>query len=185
MLKYIHIIGLTGTLGAGKGTVANYIQEKGYTYTSCSDYLRKELRKLGIEENVDNLKALGDSLREKYGPGHIAEELLKTITGPTIVDSLRHPGEILALKNNSKSFILIAVDAPIEVRYERVKARKRAGDMVSFDVFVRQEKDQMEGKGGQIQLVECFKLADYQLVNDQDVPYLYHKVDQILKLVTH
>ena len=104
MLKNTHIIGLTGTLGAGKGTVANYLQEKGYAYTSCSDYLRKELRKLGTEENVDNLKALGDSLREKHGPGYITEELLKTIIGPTIVDSLRHPGEILALKKNSNSF---------------------------------------------------------------------------------
>ena len=44
------IIGLTGTLGAGKGTVAEFFTNKSFNYTSCSDYLRRELKKRKITE---------------------------------------------------------------------------------------------------------------------------------------
>ena len=37
------IIGITGTLGAGKGTVVDFLKEKGFRHFSVRDYLIKIL----------------------------------------------------------------------------------------------------------------------------------------------
>lgn len=177
------LIGLTGTLGAGKGTVAEYFIQKEFHYTSCSDYLRKELKKRGVPENVDNLKQLGDTLRKQHGPGFIAQELLKSISGNTIVDSLRNPGEIETLRQHS-NFILIAVDAPIEIRYERIKQRKRAGDNVSFETFQEQEKKQLTGNASETQLGVCITMADFLIINDASVNELSSRLDTIYKKIS-
>ena len=42
------IIGITGTLGAGKGTIVDYlVQEKGFKHYSVRNYLIKEIEKGG------------------------------------------------------------------------------------------------------------------------------------------
>lgn len=176
------IIGLTGTNGAGKGTVAEILREKGFEYTSLSDELRIELKKKGKEAVLDNLIAIGNELRKKEGPGTLSKRVLKRIgdkEGNFIVDSIRNPAEIEELKKN-KRFILIAVDAPIELRYERIKARKRASDFVSFEKFREQEEVQLKGgKTGQ-QLLNCINLADHRIINDGTKEELKKKVDDIL-----
>ena len=177
------IIGLTGSNGAGKGTIAEILKEKGFEYHSLSDELRRELKKRGVEENIDNLIAIGNELREKEGPATLSKRILKTINSSKrrnfIVDSIRNPAEIEELKKN-KSFILIAVDAPIELRYDRVKGRKRTGDFVSFEKFREQEEVQLKGgKTGQ-QLLKCMSMADFKLMNDHSIERLKEKVYDIL-----
>ena len=176
------LVGLTGTLGAGKGTVAHYFTRKGFHYTSCSDYLRSELKKRGIEENVDTLKSLGDSLRREHGPGYLSEQLLKTISGNTVIDSLRNPGEISVLKGQGR-FFLIAVDAPQQIRYERIQTRQRAGDNVSFEKFKEQEDKQLTGKKNETQLEVCLSLADYTINNISTVEHLYKQLDTCYKSI--
>jgi len=41
------IIGITGTLGAGKGTVVEYLQEKGFRHYSARGFITKEVEKRG------------------------------------------------------------------------------------------------------------------------------------------
>jgi len=179
------IIGLTGTNGAGKGTIAETLKQKGFVYTSLSDILREELQARGQDENRDNLIALGNELREKEGPGTLAIRTLKKIEssgGNFIVDSIRNPIEIEELKKN-KSFILIAVDAPIELRYERVKSRNRASDFVSFEKFKEQEESELKGGKNSQQLVNCMAMADHKLTNEDTMGDLKKKVDDLLKVI--
>ncbi len=175
------IIGLTGTLGAGKGSVAEILKNKGFAYYSCSDYLRGELKKKGIEENIPNLANLGNEIRQKYGAGEIPRRLLKQIKEKNvIVDSLRHPEEIKALEGTS-DFTLVAVDAPIKLRYNRIKNRKRAGDNISLKEFKKQEEEQMKGEGANMQLAQCIKMAKKIIVNDSSMSVLKIKLDRMLK----
>lgn len=186
MCKKRIIIGLTGKSGAGKGTVAEYLKKKGFKYHSCSDILREELKKRGIKENIDNLIALGNELRHTFGPGILGKKILEKIIEngeqKAIADSLRHPKEIEELKKDDH-FILIALDAPLKLRYERIKARGRAGDNITFKKFKEQEEYQMEGKGPQAQLLKCLKMADYKIVNDESIAKLYQKVETVLKTI--
>jgi len=60
------IIGITGTLGAGKGTIASYlVKEKGFKHFSVREFLNKELQKRKLRLNRDNLVLVGNELRKK------------------------------------------------------------------------------------------------------------------------
>ena len=70
------IIGITGTLGAGKGTVADYlVKERGFKHLSVREYLIEEIKKRGLAVNRDNMVLVANDLRVKFGPGYIAEQL--------------------------------------------------------------------------------------------------------------
>jgi len=114
------LIGLTGTNGAGKGEVASFYQKKGYGYLSLSDILREELKSRSLQASRDNLITCGNELREKFGADILARRVAARIVGPTVIDSIRHPAEIEYLRSLG-SFILIAVEAPVEMRFNRVK----------------------------------------------------------------
>lgn len=177
------IIGLTGTLGAGKGTIGNYLVKKGASYYSCSDELRKEIRKLGKKETRDNLRNLGNEIRRKYGAGELARRILSRIKSNkdnlAVVDSIRHPEEIKVLRSTS-SFFLIFVDAYPKIRYNRIKKRARASDFVSFKKFMQDEAKEMKSSGPRQQLKVCARLADFKIVNNGSFSQLYQKVDKIL-----
>lgn len=180
------IIGLCGTNGAGKTTAAKYLMQKGFKYHSLSDILREELKKRKIPENIDNLLKLGNELRKKYGPGILAKMTLKKIQKNkekrSIVDSIRHQKEVKELQKR-KDFILIAIDALIELRYKRVSLRKRVGDSVSFEKFKKQEESQLEGKNEGAQLSKCIDMADFKIVNDGSLEKLYKNIEEILKKI--
>ncbi len=178
------IIGLTGYFGAGKGEIGEYLKTKGFIYHSCSDYLRGELEKLGRPKTIENLITLGNSLRSQFGAGIIPKRLLEQIEAKgeklVIVDSLRHPDEIAALREGG-DFVLVSVDAPIETRYQRIKDRGRPEDKMTYEEFCKQEEFQITGQGSQAQLLAARKLADYNIVNDGTIDELHAKIDDVLK----
>lgn len=179
------IIGLTGTNGAGKGTVAEILKEKGFEYHSLSDELREELKRRGVSENRDALIALGNELREKEGPGTLAKRMASRIRKSKkdsfVIDSIRNPAEIEELRKN-KSFILLAVDADIGLRYERVTARSRPGDSnLTFEHFKSQEQTELSGGKNSQQLLKCMGMADIRVINEGSIEELKEKVESILK----
>lgn len=169
------IIGLTGRNGAGKGTVAEWLQARGLRYTSLSDELRADLRRRGLQPTRDNLIAGGRRLREEGGPGVLAQLVLQRIAdeadgGPgTIVDSVRNPAEVEVLRTHAE-FRLLEVRAERRTRYERIRARNRAGDAASFEEFVRQEEAELNSSDVAAQrLVATAAMADLVIDND-DAP---------------
>src|SRR3989338_3012785 len=119
------ILGLTGTFAAGKGAVAEYLIGKGFQYYSLSDELRLLLREKGAMPTRDNLIAAGNKLRERHGNGFLANLVIKRLRGSpsvtnSVVDSIRNAGEIAALRELN-GFSMVAVDAPVDIRYERAR----------------------------------------------------------------
>ena len=48
------IIGITGTLGAGKGTIVDYlVQEKGFVHFSVRGFITEEINRQGLPVNRD------------------------------------------------------------------------------------------------------------------------------------
>jgi len=93
------VIGITGTLGAGKGTIAEYlVQKKGFNHYSVSDYITEEVKKRGLEINRDAMYNVGWELKKKFGPEYIVKELYKKAKADgknAIIESIRSPGEIV------------------------------------------------------------------------------------------
>ena len=117
------IIGLTGSFCGGKDTVAEYlVGEKGFIHYSLSDILREELRKQKKKITRTNLQKFANDLRENEGNSALAERTLKKIKKGKnyIVTSIRHPDEVSALMQNP-DFVMVKVDAPIRIRFERKK----------------------------------------------------------------
>lgn len=177
-LTSYRLIGLTGTNGAGKGEVANYFRQKGYGYVSLSDVIREELMARGLEASRDNLIACGNELREKFGPDILARRAAEKIQGPTVIDSIRNTREIAYLRSLG-DFILLAVDAPLEVRFERVKKRGRNESATTLEEFrLKEEQEKHRDDTGQ-QLEACLRQADLTIINDGSITELWKKLEEL------
>lgn len=174
------IIGLTGPNASGKGEIAKYLTGKGFKYHSLSDVLREEADKRGLNHSRDTLIQLGNELRKKGGPGILVEMLKDKIADKDVVDSIRNPGEIKELRK-IPGFILLGIDAPLKIRFERARLRKREGDGWTLDEFRKKEEMENSGDPQAQQLKECLKQSDVRIVNDGTPDELRQKIDGVLK----
>lgn len=177
------IIGLTGKNGSGKGEVAKFLKDSGFIYYSLSDVLRSEIKSQGKEISRELLIETGNRLRKEGGPSVLADKILEKLDPEKnyIVDSIRNPSEAKALKKR-KDFSLLNISAPQKLRFERVKARGRENDPVTFDEFVRIEKIEDESKDPtKQQLNKTIELADYEAENDTTLDNLHEKVRDLLR----
>ena len=74
----MQIIGITGTLGAGKGTVVEYlVKNRNFNHYSVSGFLKDELIKVNKEVNRTNLQDVANEIRTSKGPDFITQQLFK------------------------------------------------------------------------------------------------------------
>ncbi len=178
------IIGITGTIGAGKGTIVEYlVSQKGFLHFSVRDFLCEEIERRGLPVNRDTMVVVANDLRATHSPSYITDQLLERAvkSGKNgVIESIRAVGEIESLRKN-KDFILFAVDADIHKRYERIILRKSATDNIDFDTFVDNEKREMTTSDPTKQnLSECIKKADYVFTNDKDIIDLQAAVERVI-----
>ncbi|MBR4917714.1 MAG: AAA family ATPase [Bacteroidales bacterium] len=178
------IIGITGTLGAGKGTIVDYlINHYGYKHYSVRGYLIEEATRRGMEINRDTFVEVANDLRAKHSPSYIVDELYKQAEaagGNAIIESVRTPGEVESLRKN-EHFLLFAVDADPKVRYERIVSRASETDHVSFETFIENEQREMSSTDPNHQNVgRCMQMADFVFNNDGNFEALYKQVEEAL-----
>jgi dCMP deaminase len=162
------IIGLTGRNAAGKTTAGEVLGTRGFSYLSLSDVIREEAKDRGLSPIRENLTALGNELRERHGPGALAELTAAKMQADRnyAVDSIRHPAEVMALKK-AGSFSLFHIFAPLEARFARSLARDRAGDAQTLQDFIRQEEREFaSSNAASQQLLETERLADRRIDNN-------------------
>jgi dCMP deaminase len=176
------LIGLTGRNAAGKGEVARYLQTKSCYYYSLSDAIRDEIRSRGEQPTRERLIIVGNELRQKYGSNVLAERILAKIEDDKhyVIDSIRNPAEVEAFRA-AKNFKLVRIEAPPQVRFERIRSRHRESDPSTFDEFVTLENREAEGDDTSQNLVKVELMADETLVNDGPLSKLYPQIDQLLK----
>jgi dephospho-CoA kinase len=181
------IIGITGTLGAGKGTIVEYlINKKNFSHFSVREFIIEEINKRNMPVNRDSMVVVANSLREQHSSGYIVEQLYeraKTSGQHCIIESVRTPGEIAALKSKGK-FFLFAVDALPKIRYERVVQRNSETDQVSFETFIENEQREMHGTDPNKQNIgRCMQMADFVFSNNEDLNTLHKQVDEVINKI--
>jgi dCMP deaminase len=181
------IIGLTGTLSAGKGVVSEFLKKNGFVYLSLSDELREIAKERKIELTRQNLQDLGNNLRKEQGAGVLAELVKKKIENQeykkAIVDGIRNPAEIDVLRK-IKNFFLVSVDAPTEIRFNRLIERNRESDPKNFEDFLwvdRRDRGEEDEKGQQV--VKCMEQADFILINDGVFEETQKKVEDLYEKI--
>ncbi len=187
ILDTMIIIGITGTIGAGKGTIVEYLTgKKGFEHFSVRAYLLEEIRKRGLPEDRNSMFSIANELRAKHGPSYVTDQLfLRAMeTGrDCVIESIRTPGEIDSLKAKGK-FFLFAVDAYPVVRYERIRLRQSETDSISYETFMENEHREMDTDDPNKQnLQQCIVMADVVLLNNGGKEELFRQVEENLQRV--
>jgi len=181
------IIGITGTLGAGKGTIVEFLLNKGFKHYSVRGYLTKEIEKQGLPLNRDSMVKVANELRAANSPSFIIEELYKEAEkagGDAIIESIRTIGEVENLQTK-KDFYLFAVDCDIKERYKRITSRGSSTDSVSFEEFQNSEKQEMSSTDPNKQnLGKCIEMANFLLQNDESIEELNKKIERVLNEIS-
>ena len=174
------LIGLTGTNGAGKGEAAAYFEARGYAYFSLSDVIRDELRERGEPASRDNLIRTGNDLRDRFGPDVLARRTMDKIgcTERAVIDSIRNTREVDLLRRQ-EGFVLLAIDAPIALRFARVAVRGRDESAGDLEAFRKKEEEERAGGATAQQLEACMAAADRLIINDGTIPEFHRKLEEV------
>ena len=181
------IIGITGTDGAGKGAVVDYLKKRGFAHYSARALFLKKLGQEGIEPTRANMRLIGNKMRKEHGNDAVIVALLNEAKenedADIIVESIRELAGAETLKKEDG--ILFAVDADSIVRYERIRKRKSESDHISFEEFQKQEALELhdvDPHGLQKQAV--IDSADYMIMNNGTLEELHAQIDEVLEKIS-
>jgi len=179
------IIGITGTLGAGKGTIVEFlVNEKGFTHFSVRGFITREIVKRGLTINRDSMVLVANDLRATHSPSYITDCLHTEalISGSNcVIESIRTPGEAESLRAKG-NFYLFAVDADAKARYQRIKERQSETDQIDFDTFIANETREMTSSDPNHQnLRKCIEMADFVFDNNGSICDLERNVEAVLQ----
>jgi dephospho-CoA kinase len=142
------IIGIAGTNGSGKDTIAHLLVEKyGFVWADVSTVVGAELDKRGLSHERLNKAMVMAEWRRQYGMAVIVEKGLEMFKAGSyqglVVGSLRHPGE--ADRVHELGGTVIWVDADPKIRYQRITSndRGRVEDRKTFAEFMAEEEREM------------------------------------------
>ena len=180
------ILGIAGTIGAGKGTVVEYLKAKGFVNYSSSKLLGEILNTEGKAKIRDNYSPLATRLQQDY-PGGVVEKnyqekYLAEKPENVIFEALHRQSEANFIR--SIGGYIIGVDADIETRYTRISKRQEGEkDEVTFEKFKEDARIEDEGGGDAARdnnIRAVINNADAVIVNDGTLEELHAKIDAML-----
>ena len=175
------ILGITGEMGSGKGTIAAHVIEKhmGSTHR-FSTMLRDVLDRLYIEQTRENIAQLSTILRKNFGEDCLSNVMMHDAQNDdrtlVIIDGVRRKTDIVHLEG-LPHFKLVYIDADIKTRYERIiKRGENAGEsQKTFEEFQKDHEHEAES-----QIVGLKKEADYVIDNNGNFQQLYDQINKII-----
>jgi cytidylate kinase len=170
------LLGIAGTDGSGKDTVAELLVDKhGWLYISVTDFLREEAKRRGLSLQRNVLRGISSEWRRKYGKGVLVDMAVKAFESQSdkpnglVIASLRHPGEADSVHELGGRVIWL--DANPKNRYQRILSRNRGTeDQVTFEQFLAEESAQMRhgGDDATLNLMAVKTKADIFINNDSN-----------------
>ena len=150
--------------GAGKSTIANGLKLKNFEIINMGDAVREEAKKRNLEPTGQNLGKLMLELREKNGPGAVAELIHDKIIGSDsnviVIDGIRSNDEIEVLRKIG-TVKLLSIHASTDMRYNFLSDRGRSDDPKNRENF--DERDSREIGVG---ISKPIALADESISNN-------------------
>lgn len=141
------VIGVSGLPGSGKSLISEIAKEKGAIIVNMGDIIREESekrKKPSGEVAIELRKEQG-----KYVVAKLSIAKLKKImnnnhekTHIYLIEGIRSPFEVELFKENFDNFQVVSVYTNPEIRFNRLKDRKRADDSINYQLF--KERDERE-----------------------------------------
>ncbi len=180
------IIGVTGTNGAGKGTVVEYLVQQGFHHYSVRATIIEEIERRRLSINRSSMRDVANDLRQKNTPQYFDEIFLadakKNKYDNIVIESVRNISSARWLKEHGA--ILFAVDADRKLRYERVVLRASHTDNIDFDTWVMEEEREWHNEAAHdMNVPGVMKMADYTLHNDGTLEDLHTQINKVLATI--
>ena len=174
------IVCITGMPGAGKSTIVSKLEEIGFEKFTLGDGIRAEAKRRNIEPSGENLGKIMLEVREKNGPGAVAELIKESIQNSVqeviIIDGVRSIAEIDVLKEVG-DVKLLAVQASPETRFDFLSSRGRSDDPKTRENF--EERDNREIG---VWIDKSIKIADKIITNHNlTIDELVNSAKEIIK----
>ncbi len=162
------IIAITGLIGAGKSTVAEFLEhDHRFLRLSFRSYLGHILEQRGLPLEREHMRVLANEIRALYGSDYILKEMLRMANdyqGNVVIESIRTVNEVKYL--HEIGAVLVAVTAPSYARYERVIERGSSTDSVTYDEFLTAELRESQSIDDDVQnLTAVLNYANYVIEN--------------------
>lgn len=184
------IIGITGSIGGGKGTVVDYLKEKkNFAHYSSSDLLVKILKERGETVDRDGMGRVANELRAQ-DPAGVPAQTYKQYEKDgspenVIFEALHSVPEVGFVKGIGGK--VIAVTADPDIRYERIIARGSVKDNITKEKFIEQQQREEVGSEdpNKNNIFDAIKAADFVLKNNGTIEELHAQVDEVLEEMQH
>jgi dephospho-CoA kinase len=160
------IVAITGMPGAGKSSAAKALEVHGFKrIVVMGDVIREEARRRGLEPDERNTGKMMLELREKFGPGAVAEVCLRSLKDVreevVVVDGIRSFAEVEVFAREG-TVKLLAIAASRDRRFKLLTERGRSDAPASRTGFdERDERELSVGVGNAV------ALADESLSNER------------------
>jgi len=175
------ILGFTGLMACGKGTAAKYYKEKYSAPTfRFSTSMRDLLDRLYLPQSRENMSTISRITREAFGQDLYAKVMAgdvgKAEHDIVIVEGIRRMDDVKELKKLS-NFKLVAIEADMKTRYERLKVRGENSDDASKTWEQFQKDHELETE---ISIPPVMAKADIVVDNNGSVEDFYKQLDKLV-----
>ena len=158
------IIAVVGMPGSGKAIVSKVASARGIPVLVCGDVVREETKKRGLAPTPENTGKVMLAIRQEEGSAVVAKRLIPKIASSAapllVVEGVRSMAEVEALRRNH-TVVVVAVHSSPKTRYERLAARGRSDDPMSWEEFVDRDAREL-GVG----IGDVIALAQEMLINE-------------------
>ncbi len=179
------IFGFTGRMASGKGAAAEYLAARhGAATFRFSTILRDILNRLFIPAERPALVGLSEALRITFGQDILAKVMAEDVRhagAPIImVEGIRRLEDIAYLQR-LPHFVLVAIEADLRVRYERLSARRENPDDATktWEQFLADQERPTE-----ITIPPVMAIATERIDNNGDRHELERQLDLLVKKYT-
>lgn len=171
------VVGTVGLPGSGKGEAAAVARELGVPVITMGDVVRDACRRRGLDPATDH-GTVAKQLRAEDGPTAIAERSIPRVQSAltdhdvALVDGIRSDAEVERFRAVFDPFVLVSIEAPREIRRDRLANRGRDAGHESL-----RERDQRERDFG---MGEAMAQADVTVHNTDSLSAFHEQIRSLL-----
>lgn len=186
------VVSVVGLPGSGKSIAAEMLRKRGFEVIELGDIWRDLLKKNHISRfDPIGTREFTRKMRQKYGKDVYARLAFRKIQkkrAPVAIMGIRSTYEMDYLKKRLKSICIIALLAPMRMRYGRLKARGKPEDPKNFKDFewlnTREKRGFMKAKSEERHgIMHVMKDADYLIYNSGSIKDLEKNMEGLVKRI--
>lgn len=177
-----HILGICGTVGAGKHSAAKIVASRyGYELISIGRLVELEMDDEDIPKDRETALTFAKKRMVEGDMDYWVKRIVEIVDSKggrnVVIEGIRSPEDVEYLRNRFGGFKLLYVDADQLVRLRRVVSEKRDGFLDDLDDF-KDYEDKLNGIFGSDRLQD---VADVEIWNTGDLMYLEKEIGLIMK----